>query len=29
VANLRMLQGGVTDPFGHKWLIGKFLDVST
>lgn len=22
----RMLQGGVTDPFGHKWLIGKFLD---
>ena len=25
-ANLRMLQGGVTDPFGHKWLIGKFLE---
>lgn len=23
---LRMLQGGVTDPFGHIWLIGKFLD---
>jgi PhnB protein len=22
----RMLQGGVTDPFGHLWLIGKFLD---
>ena len=22
---LRMLQGGVTDPFGHIWLIGKFL----
>jgi uncharacterized glyoxalase superfamily protein PhnB len=23
---LRMLQGGVVDPFGHVWLIGKFLD---
>lgn len=23
---LRMLQGGFTDPFGHIWLIGKFLD---
>ena len=22
----RMLQGAVTDPFGHMWLIGKFLD---
>ena len=22
----RMLQGAVTDPFGHIWLIGKFLD---
>ena len=22
----RMLQGAVTDPFGHVWLIGKFLD---
>jgi PhnB protein len=22
----RMLQGAVTDPFGHLWLIGKFLD---
>ena len=22
---LRMLQGGVIDPFGHVWLIGKFL----
>ena len=22
----RMLQGSVTDPFGHIWLIGKFLD---
>lgn len=22
----RMLQGSVLDPFGHKWLIGKFLD---
>jgi len=21
----RMLQGAVTDPFGHMWLIGKFL----
>lgn len=24
--SFRMLQGGVTDPFGHIWLIGKFLD---
>jgi PhnB protein len=24
----RMLQGSVVDPFGHVWLIGKFLDVS-
>jgi PhnB protein len=23
---LRMLQGGVLDPSGHVWLIGKFLD---
>jgi uncharacterized glyoxalase superfamily protein PhnB len=23
---LRMLQGGVVDPFGHVWLIGKFLE---
>lgn len=22
----RMLQGSVNDPFGHIWLIGKFLD---
>ena len=22
---MRMLQVGVTDPFGHVWLIGKFL----
>lgn len=22
---MRMLQGGVLDPFGHVWLIGKFL----
>lgn len=22
----RMLQGSVTDPFGHMWLIGKFLE---
>jgi uncharacterized glyoxalase superfamily protein PhnB len=25
----RMLQGSVTDPFGHIWLIGKFLDSPT
>ena len=25
-ASFRMLQGGVRDPFGHTWLIGKFLD---
>ncbi len=23
---LRMLQGAVVDPFGHIWLIGKFLE---
>lgn len=22
----RMLQGAVLDPFGHMWLIGKFID---
>lgn len=22
----RMLQGAVLDPFGHLWLIGKFLE---
>jgi PhnB protein len=22
----RMLQGGVVDPFGHHWLIGKVLE---
>jgi PhnB protein len=22
----RMLQGAVVDPFGHVWLIGKFLE---
>ena len=22
----RMLQGSVIDPFGHRWLIGKFLE---
>ena len=22
----RMLQGSVSDPFGHVWLIGKFLE---
>jgi uncharacterized glyoxalase superfamily protein PhnB len=25
-ANLRTLQGGVIDPYGHVWLIGKFLE---
>jgi uncharacterized glyoxalase superfamily protein PhnB len=24
-STLRMQQGSVTDPFGHIWLIGKFL----
>ena len=23
---LRMLQGSVIDPFGHKWLLGRFID---
>ena len=23
---MRMMQGGVRDPSGHTWLIGKFLD---
>lgn len=22
----RMLQGALVDPFGHLWLVGKFLD---
>jgi PhnB protein len=22
----RMLQGSIVDPFGHMWLIGKFLE---
>jgi uncharacterized glyoxalase superfamily protein PhnB len=22
----RMLQGSVVDPFGHMWLVGKFLE---
>ena len=22
----RMLQGGLVDPFGHMWLVGKFLE---
>ena len=22
----RMFQGAVVDPFGHMWLIGKFVD---
>jgi uncharacterized glyoxalase superfamily protein PhnB len=22
----RMLQGAIVDPFGHIWLIGKFLE---
>lgn len=25
-ATMRLLQGGITDPFGHLWLIGRFLD---
>jgi PhnB protein len=25
-ASFRMIQGGVEDPSGHTWLIGKFLD---
>ena len=25
-STMRMVQGGVTDPFGHIWLIGRFLD---
>ena len=25
-STMRLLQGGVIDPFGHVWLIGKFLD---
>jgi uncharacterized glyoxalase superfamily protein PhnB len=25
---MRMLQGSVRDPFGHIWLIGKFLEES-
>lgn len=25
-STLRLLQGGVTDPFGHVWLIGRFLE---
>jgi PhnB protein len=25
-SSFRMLQGGVRDPSGHTWLIGKFLD---
>ena len=23
---VRMVQGGITDPSGHTWLIGRFLD---
>jgi uncharacterized glyoxalase superfamily protein PhnB len=23
---MRVLQGGVIDPFGHVWLIGRFLE---
>ena len=22
----RMLQGAIVDPFGHMWLVGKFLE---
>ena len=25
-STLRMIQGSVTDPFGHVWLLGRFLD---
>lgn len=25
-SSFRMIQGGVIDPFGHIWLIGKFLE---
>jgi PhnB protein len=25
-SSFSMIQGGVDDPFGHIWLIGKFLD---
>lgn len=25
-STLRLLQGGIVDPFGHIWLIGRFLD---
>ena len=25
-SSFRMIQGGVRDPSGHTWLIGKFLD---
>ena len=25
-SSFSMIQGGVNDPFGHVWLIGKFLD---
>jgi len=25
-SSFSMIQGGVGDPFGHIWLIGKFLD---
>jgi PhnB protein len=24
--SFRMIQGGVSDPSGHTWLIGRFLD---
>jgi uncharacterized glyoxalase superfamily protein PhnB len=24
--DVHLLQGGIIDPFGHVWLIGKFLD---
>jgi uncharacterized glyoxalase superfamily protein PhnB len=25
-SSFRMIQGGVRDPFGHTWLIGRFVD---
>lgn len=27
-SNLKMIQGTVTDPSGHTWLIGRFVDNS-
>lgn len=27
-STFRMIQGSVTDPFGHVWLLGRFLDAA-